>query len=294
MKRNWSKKKAGLDAAFVLLGCMAGAFSTIGILLPYGLSCGGMTGIARIFQNFIPINYSILYYAGAMIIFTVCWLTLGFHEAKKILLLSVLYPLTMFVFEQFDFTLLEKEDLFLAAIYCGVLTGISNGFVFSRGYSFGGTDTLSKILKKKFFPQVPLSKILLVLDAVVILGSGVFFGRNIALYALITQVVLTKVTEIILYGFETKVVQMEIITKEETKIAEYIMHTIERGVTRVNVVGGYTGHNQVKLITLCSPRESMLIRQFAAETDPRAFITVVRVETVWGSGEGFSELIEKK
>ena len=96
-----------------------------------------------------------------------------------------------------------------------MLTGISNGLVFSRGYSFGGTDTIAKIIKKKFLPQMDLSKILLGIDAVVIIGSGLLFGRNIALYALVTQVILTKVTEIVLYGFETKVVQMEVITEKQ-------------------------------------------------------------------------------
>ena len=241
----------------------------------------------------MPLNYSILFYAGSLLIFTLCWITMGFREARKILLLTVLYPLALMLFEQFDFTLLEEEDIFLAVIYYGVLTGISNGLVFSRGYSFGGTDTIAKIIKKKFLPQMDLSKILLGIDAVVIIGSGLLFGRNIALYALVTQVILTKVTEIVLYGFETKVVQMEVITEKQEEVADYIMHTIGRGVTHVDVVGGYTGKEKNKLITLCSPRESMLIKQFIAGVDPRAFVTVIRVETVWGYGSGFSELSDK-
>ena len=286
-------EKIGLDLVFVTLGCLAGAFATIGILIPYGLSSGGLTGIVRIIQGFLPLNYSILFYAGSLLIFTLCWITMGFREARKILLLTVLYPLALMLFEQFDFTLLEEEDIFLAVIYCGVLTGISNGLVFSRGYSFGGTDTIAKIIKKKFLPQMDLSKILLGIDAVVIIGSGLLFGRNIALYALVTQVILTKVTEIVLYGFETKVVQMEVITEKQEEVADYIMHTIGRGVTHVDVVGGYTGKEKNKLITLCSPRESMLIKQFIAGVDPRAFVTVIRVETVWGYGSGFSELSDK-
>lgn len=286
-------EKIGLDLVFVTLGCLAGAFATIGILIPYGLSSGGLTGIVRIIQGFLPLNYSILFYAGSLLIFTLCWITMGFREARKILLLTVLYPLALMLFEQFDFTLLEEEDIFLAVIYYGVLTGISNGLVFSRGYSFGGTDTIAKIIKKKFLPQMDLSKILLGIDAVVIIGSGLLFGRNIALYALVTQVILTKVTEIVLYGFETKVVQMEVITEKQEEVADYIMHTIGRGVTHVDVVGGYTGKEKNKLTTLCSPRESMLIKQFIAGVDPRAFVTVIRVETVWGYGSGFSELSDK-
>ena len=138
-----------------------------------------------------------------------------------------------------------------------------------------------------------LSRILLAIDAVVIIGAGILFGRNIALYALVTQVIVTKVTEMILYGFETKVVQLEVITEEDDEVSDYIIHTIGRGVTHVTVTGGYTGLEKNKLVTLCSPRESMLIKRYIASIDPKAFVMVIRVETVWGYGEGFSELAEK-
>ena len=145
--------------------------------------------MVRIIQGFVDIEFSILYYAFAFAILVICAILLGLKEARKILLLTILYPSILFLFEQFHFTLLEEKDLFLAAIYCGVLGGICSGLVFTRGYSFGGTDTIAKIIQKKAMPHVGLSQILLVIDACVIIGSGFLFGRNIALYALVTQVI---------------------------------------------------------------------------------------------------------
>lgn len=297
MKKKWNKKrirKLGVDMIFILIGCAVGAFSTICVLIPNGLSSGGITGICRILQNFVGIDYSILYYAGALMVFTACWILLGFGEARKILLLTIIYPIFLFMFEQFDFTLLEEKDIILAAIYCGVFVGICNGLVLGRGYSFGGTDTIAKIIKKKSLPYMGLSKILLIVDAVIIIASGLFFGRNIALYALITQIILTKTTEMVMYGFDTKVVQVEVISEEQEEIARYIMEEVGRGVTKQEVAGGYTGQPKIKLVTLCSPRASILIKQFVAAIDEKAFVTVVRVETVWGRGEGFSDITEKE
>ena len=34
----------------------------------------------------------------------------------------------------------------------------------------------------------------------------------------------------------------------------------------------------------------MLIKQYVARVDKRAFVTVIRVESVWGTGVGFQEL----
>ena len=138
-----------VDIIFLIIACMSGAFSTTAVMIPNGLTCGGLTGIVRILQSFVEINFSVMYYALAIIIWIVVILTLGFKEAKKILVVTILYPAVLFVFELFDFQLLEEKDLILAAIFCGVFSGVCNGLVFWRGYSFCGTESIAKLIKKK-------------------------------------------------------------------------------------------------------------------------------------------------
>jgi len=286
-------KKLGVDLLFIIAGCSISAFSTIGILIPNGLTSGGITGMVRILQNFLPINFSIIYYAFAITILIVCAILLGFKEARKILLLTIMYPSILFLFEHLHFSLLEEKDLFLAAIYCGVFGGICSGLVFSRGYSFGGTDTIAKIIQKKMMPHVGLSQILLVIDACVIIGSGFLFGRNIALYALVTQVIFSKTVDFVMYGFETKSVQLEIITNKHDEVANYIMNEINRGITNVSVTGEYSKKTSQKIVTVCSPREIVLIKKFVAKIDTNAFVTVIHVDNVWGNGEGFNDILKE-
>ncbi len=287
-------KELAIDLVFIITGCAFAAFSTIHILIPNGLSAGGITGLCRIIQSNVNISFSLLYYSFSFIILILCAIFLGFGEAKKIILLSILFPTFLFIFEQFEINLLDEKDIILAVIYCGVFSGIGIGLFFTRGYSMGGSDTIAKIIKIKLLPHVGISKILLGLDAIVILASGIFFGRNIALYALVTQIIFSKVVEYVMYGFETKVVQLEIITDKHEEVTDYILHEIKRGVSNVAIIGEYTGTKRRKMITLCSPRESMLIKQYVAKVDKHAFVTVIRVETVWGEGAGFIGLSESK
>ena len=287
-------KRTIADMIFLILGCAIGAFSTTAVMIPNGLTCGGLTGIVRIVQNYISIDFSVLYYALAIVIWIVVILTLGFREGKKVLLVTLLYPAVLFVFEKLDFQLLEEKDLLLAAIFCGIFAGACNGFVFWRGYSFCGTESIAKIVKKKWMPQVDISRILLVLDCGIIVISAFIFGRNIALYALVTQIIASKVVDFIMYGFETKIVQMQIITAKGKEVADYVMHEIRRGVSSYDIVGEYTGKHRKQLIILCSPRESMVIKKFLLETDPQAFVTILQVNTVWGEGKGFTDMGEDK
>lgn len=286
-------KKLGVDLLFIIAGCSISAVSTIGILIPNGLTSGGITGIVRMLQNFMSVDFSVLYYIFSISILIICAILLGVKEARKILLLTIIYPSILFLFEHFNFSLLEEKDLFLAAIYCGVLGGICSGLVFSRGYSFGGTDTIAKIIQKRLMPHIGLSQILLVIDACIIISSGVLFGRNIALYALITQVIFAKTVDFVMYGFDSKSVQLEIITSKHDEVANYIVNDINRGVTNVTVTGEYTKTSREKIVTICSPRESVLIKKFVAKKDRNAFVTIIHVDTVWGNGEGFSDIMKE-
>jgi uncharacterized membrane-anchored protein YitT (DUF2179 family) len=283
-----------LNLFLVAIGCAISAFATIGILIPNGLSSGGLTGVVRILQSFIPLDFSVMYYCGAMIVFLVCWILLGLREARKILVVTILYPAFLVLFEGLHVGLLQEKDIILAAIYVGVISGIGAGIIFQRGFSFGGTDTIAKIIRKKALPFVSLSQILLVIDGVVIITSGFVFGRNIALYALVTQVIFAKTVEVVMFGFDSKLVQVEIITNKHDQIAQYILEEIGRGVSNIEITGVYTGERRIKILTICSPRESMLIKTYIAKEDRKAFVSVIHVESVWGTGTGFGSLTDKE
>lgn len=283
-------KERVIDYFFLIVACTVGAYATTAVMLPNGLTSGGLTGMVRILQYFIDVNFSLAYYAGAFIILVIVALTIGIKEAKKILLVTILYPAILYVMEFFGLELLEEKDVILAAIFCGVFAGICNGIVFWRGYSFCGTESIAKIIKKKIMPQVDISKILLFLDAIIIIFSAFLYGRNIALYALVTQFISSKLVDFIMYGFETKIVRLDIITSKPDEIAEFAMETLDRGVSSTVIVGEYTKEAKKQIILLCSPRESMLVKKFLAHHDPKAFVTVVHVDTVWGYGKGFTNI----
>lgn len=283
-----------LDLLFICGGCAFVSFASIGVMIPNGLSSGGVTGMVRILQQYVDVDFSVLYYIGAMIILIICWILLGLKEAKKIMLMTLVFPAFLMIFEQLDLVLLEQKDMTLAAIFYGIIGGIGNGLVFARGYSSGGTDTIAKIIKIKWLPYIGMSQILLCIDAMVIICSGFVYGKNVALYALISSIIFSKTAEMIMYGFDPKVVQLEIISDKNKLITDYILSEIGRGVTTATIKGEYTKEMKYKLVTICSPRESMLIKQFIANTDRNAFVTVLHVETVWGAGKGFNNIEDTK
>jgi uncharacterized membrane-anchored protein YitT (DUF2179 family) len=283
-------KEQSLDLLILLFASAIGAYSTVSIMIPYGLTSGGLTGIVRIIQSQIGFSFSLMFYGGAAIILILVAVFLGFREVRKILLLTIMFPAALMLFEYLQLPFLPVHDMFLAVIFCGVFNGICTGMIFWRGYSFAGTDALSKIFRKKLFPHISQNKILMAIDAVIIIASAFFFGINIALYALVTQVILSKTIDFVLYGFESKIVQMEIITQKADELLDFIMNDIGRGVSIHKVEGGFTRQTRDQLRLLCSPRESISVKRGIAKIDPDAFVTLMQVDSVWGFGKGFGDI----
>lgn len=282
------------DFVILLIGCCISSFSIQGVLIPNGLTSGGVTGIIRMIQNFTDVNFSLLYWGASAIVLVLVAIFMGLREVRKILFLAIMYPIVLSVFEILPLELLETKDVMLAAIFCGVFNGIWLGLVFWRGYASTGMDAIAKIIRKKLFPSVSPSKILLGIEVIIIGSSALVFDRNIALYALVTQVITTKVSEMVMFGFESKIVQLTILTVGKEAITDYITNNLHRGVTSTQVRGEYTNRDMRQLILLCSPRESVLIRKKLARIDPNAFVTMTKVETVWGgTGKGFSDIDEQ-
>ncbi|MBK5253995.1 MAG: YitT family protein [Peptostreptococcaceae bacterium] len=285
-----SKRDIVLDIIFVLIGTGTIGFTISAVMIPNGLTSGGITGVARIVQEAFGISFAIIYYILLTSVFILVTVLLGFKEGKKLMLISVVLPTMILIFEKLDIKLLDEKDLMLAAVYCGVLFGIGLGLVFWRGYSTGGTDSIAQILKRKVFPFLDTSRILFIIDASVILISALVFGKNIALYALVTQYITMKLIDAVMYGFTTKLVQLDVITNIPEKLKDFVIENVARGVSSTEITGEYTGIKRRQLIIICSPRESMLVKRFLSTKDPNSMVTVTALNSVWGIGRGFKQI----
>lgn len=282
-------KKLISNTIYLIIGCVITAFSVNYILKPNGLITSGITGLAIILEKYMNINYSYIYYFITFIILIVTYLLMGKKEIVKIVFLSILYPTVLLVMQNIEFKFVEN-DLLLASIYFSIFYGMGVGMILRKGFSFGGTDTIARIINKKLFPSINVSYIMLILDGIVIIISAFTFGRNIALYSVISQMIVTKVCDYAMFGFGTKLYKLEIISSKYEEISKFIMHKLGRGVTIFTVKGGYTNDEKVQVETVCSPNQSIMIQKHIKEIDKAAFVKVMPIVSVWGKGNRFIDI----
>ncbi len=287
--RNTNLKKLFNDTIYLTIGCLITAFSVNYILKPNGLITSGITGLAIVLEKYLHINYSYIYYFATLIILLITFVLMGKKEIMKIIFLSVLYPTVLLVMQSFEFKFVEN-DLLLASIYFSLFYGLGVGMILRKGFSFGGTDTIARILNKKAFPSINVSYIMLVLDGFVIITAAFAFGRNIALYSIISQLIITKVCDYIMFGFGTKLYKLEIISSKYEEISKFIMFELGRGVTLINVTGCYTNEDKVQMESVCSPNQAVMIQKLIKQIDSTAFVKVLPVINVWGKGIRFIDI----
>ncbi|MBR3376879.1 MAG: YitT family protein [Mogibacterium sp.] len=282
------KTKAGRfirETLIVLTSAFFGSSVQIFVMIPNGMTSGGMPGIARLITHFLPVSYSLVYYTLSMVVLVIAWITMGKGEVKRIVALGFAYPIMLFIFEHIDYVFLNSPDPFLAAILIGLFYGIATGVGYIGGYSSGGTDTLARVVKFKLFNHLRTGDIQMAMDVAIIAISAFVFDTNIAMYAIVTAVVAARVISLITVGYSGRFVQFDIIASSKEKsdqITEYVLNDVNRAVTSHVSRGEYTHEERRTLSVICTPAESIKIKKYVADVDPDSFATVMSLTNVWG------------
>ena len=273
------------ETLIVLTSAFFGSSVQIFVMIPNGMTSGGMPGIARLITHFFPVSYSLVYYTLSMVVLIIAYFAMGKAEVKRIIALGFAYPIMLFIFEHMDYEFLRSPDPFLAAILIGIFYGIATGVGYIGGYSSGGTDTLARVIKFRFLNHLRTGDIQMALDIAIITVSAFVFDTNIAVYAIVTAVVAARVISAITVGYGGRFVQFDIITSSKEKreqLTEFILNDLNRAVTTHSSRGEYTKEERRTLTVICTPAESMKLKKHVAEVDPDAFATVMSLTNVWG------------
>ena len=273
------------ETLIVLTSAFFGSSVQIFVMIPNGMTSGGMPGIARLITHFLPISYSLVYYTLSMVVLIIAYFAMGKAEVKRIIALGFAYPIMLFIFEHIDYEFLRSPDPFLASILIGLFYGIATGVGYIGGYSSGGTDTLARVIKFKFLNHLRTGDIQMAIDIAIITVSAFVFDTNIAIYAIVNAVVAARVISTITVGYGGRFVQFDIITSSKEKreqLTEFILNDLNRAVTTHSSRGEYTKEERRTLTVICTPAESMKLKKHVAEVDPDAFATVMSLTNVWG------------
>lgn len=179
-------------------------------------------------------------------------------------------------------------DPLLCALFGGVVMGVGAGIMITRGYTTGGTDLAAYMLKRKF-RRLSTGGLILLLDAVVIVGAAVLMGKyDGIIYSSIAVFAYSVAVDMVLGGAERAKMAF-IISDRYTDIADAVQSGLGRGVTVLDGTGWYTKEEKNLLMCIVKPAEEYKLREIVKESDPEAFVILCDASQVLGEGFGKRE-----
>ena len=126
----------------------------------------------------------------------------------------------------------------------------------------------------------------MIVDGAIILAGFYLVGARPALYAILAVIIVTKVSDMLLEGWNySKVIY--IISEKNNEIAEHVLYQMNRGATMIPAQGMYSDVLHKMLFLVVDKKEVLAIKDCVKGLDPGAFVIVTDAKEVLG--EGFLE-----
>lgn len=260
-----------ITSCFDAAGMVTGGFSGIAIIVKAGTKGLYGNGVPLWVTNLV-LNVPVFILAAKI---------KGFSFVKKALMGDISLTVWLAVLPAWKLS----EDIFLAALYGGILQGVGIGLVFLGGGTTGGTDFLAAIIQK-YMKHYSIAQVMQFVDGAVVVAGMYVFGVERALYAIIAVYLVTKVSDGIIAGLKfSKAVY--IITDKPDEVSRMVMEDIDRGITGIRAKGMYSGNDKLMLFCVVGKKELVHLKEMIDEIDPKAFVIVGDAREV--HGEGFIE-----
>ncbi len=276
------------DYLLILLGSLVQALSLRLFLVPASLVSGGISGAAQLLHYALGWPIGLVVLAGNLPLFVIGWRYLGgprfaSRTILAILSFSIFTDLLIYLTGNSALT----EDPVLNTVFGGLLLGIGLGIVYLGRGTSGGTDILGRILNRKL--GISISMAYMITDSLVVLMAGFVFGWEKALYGLL-MIYLSGVAADLASDGANITKAGFIITLKPDAVINAIQDELDRGVTLIPVVGGYTRQERAMVYCVVTASEVMRLKTIVHEVDKNAFMVIGQVSEALG--EGFKPLQE--
>ncbi|MFD1953964.1 YitT family protein [Paenibacillus thailandensis] len=269
---------AATNVIQLIVGAFVMAVSFNLFLVPNAIASGGVSGISILVERAAGLEPAITQWAINIPLFAVGLWLLGRRFALKTAFGTVILPLFILLTSDWQS---PTDNPLLAAIYGGIGVGLGLGLVFRGKGSTGGLDLAAQILHK--YTGLKLGLAMACFDGCVIVATGILVSPEVALYALLALFITSKTIDIVQTGFAVSKVAF-IISDYTEELTEAILHDLDRGLTRLDGHGGYTGDGRTVLMVVLGQTEVTKLKQLVQSVDPGAFVIISDTAEVLGQG----------
>ena len=264
----------------IFAGSILCALAIKGILVPKQFLAGGITGLALLGHYvFASLPIGFIYFLLNIPLFVVGWMFLGRRFFYYSLAGMLIFSAAMF----WPYPAFPVEDMILNALAAGIITGIGSGIILRSLGSAGGLDILSIILFKRF--SIRPGTTVIIFHAIMLLIALYRIPMERVLYTMIYFFINAYFVNLVVIGLSQRKAIM-VISPQWKEISQQIKEKLQRGVTIVQGLGGYSGQPLHILYSVITLTELSRFKEMIRKIDPNAFVVVTETLEVMGKRIG--------
>ena len=270
-----------IDFVIITFGALIAAAAIFFFMFPSKVVIGSGSALAMVLSHYIDLPISAINLAINVVLLIIGFITIGPEFGAKTVYAAIMVPVFIGVFENVlssDFPSLTNDPL-LDVIGYILVVGVAMAILFSRNASSGGLDIVAKIMNK--YLKMDLGQAVSISGIAVALTSALVPDTDSKMVVL--SVVGTYFSGIMLdyfiFGMGLKR-RVCIISEKFDVFVDYILNELHSGATIYEGHGAYDNALRKEIVVIVDKHEYRKLTDFIKKTDPKAFVTVIAVNSM--------------
>ena len=265
------------------------AFGVVVFLAPVKLYDSGISGTSMILSQITPDSLSLPLF---LLLLNIPLFLYGLKKKGPLFTIYAIYTVFIYSFTAWMITdilpvdvsivsPLAGSDLFLCAIFGGLISGVGSGIAIRYGGAMDGIEVLAIIFAKRI--GITVGTFVMIYNLALYVICGILIGSWILpLYSIVTYAAALKTVDFIIEGFDRSKAATIITTMPE-EICAALSAEFENGITLMQAKGYYSDSPKTMIYFVLNRFQVGKMREIIYKIDKQAYISITEVADVFGA-----------
>ena len=176
---------------------------------------------------------------------------------------------------------LAGSDLFLCAIFGGIISGCGSGMAVRFGGAIDGIDIIGVMFAKKL--GLSLGTFVMIYNVILYIICGFVINSWILpLYSIVTYAAALKTVDFFVEGFDRSKAAF-IITSKPAEVCHALSETFENGITTIKAHGYYSNSDKTMIYFVVNRFQIGKMKNTVHDIDPKAYVSISEVADIFSA-----------
>ena len=274
---------------FLTLAGIINAFGVIVFLAPVKLYDSGISGTSMLISQVTPEWCSL---SLILILLNIPIFILGLKKQGASFTIYSIYVVCIYSLAAWIITdvlpvdvsivsPLAGSDLFLCAIFGGIISGCGSGMAVRFGGAIDGIDIIGVMFAKKL--GLSLGTFVMIYNVILYIVCGFVINSWILpLYSIVTYAAALKTVDFFVEGFDRSKAAF-IITSKPAEVCRALSETFENGITTIKAHGYYSNSDKTMIYFVVNRFQIGKMKNTVHDIDPKAYISISEVADIFSA-----------